>query len=750
MKKKVRIADFPPLLLFLILQTFFYCDQPPVTAIQVNEDKYALYGNIEKTVTSFSRVEAVVGGNNSIDTFPKIEELWFNATTNGFSGNIYLSHTNEVYNYTVYVNLYSVNSKFIGRSVTVHFTSNASIIEIPYIDPLNAVPNVFAGNDTILSINDSTRLDPTASDLFGGIIESWEWDVGNTGIFHSVFNGDTMIVLPSTPDSNYTCIVKVTDNDGNSDLDTTRITILKDDPIPTASTTTSNVTINDTIIFQGTATDEYGKIIKWEWDLGNTGSFIETSPDSNCTSIAPSTADTNYQSVLRVTDDDSNVVIDTVGINVVQDIPVPTASTTTPVVSMNDSIKLQGTAKDCGRIVKWEWDAGNTGNFVETTPDSNYSAVVTVAVDSNYQCILRVTDDDNNVALDSVKIRVTIFSSPRIITTEADGVYEVYAIDIDGDTDMDVLSASSGDDKIAWYENNGNQQFTAHIITTSTDRATSVFAIDIDGDTDIDVLSASMADNKVAWYENDGSQQFTAHTITTSAIEASSVFAIDMDGDTDIDVLSASREDDKIAWYENDGTQQFTAHTISTTADEARRVFAIDLDGDTDIDVLSASIIDDKIAWYENNGSQQFTEHIITTSADGARSVYAIDIDGDADIDVLSASFISDKIEWYENDGNQQFTAHLISTTADGARTVYAIDIDGDTDIDVLSASSGDNKIAWYENDGSQQFTPYIITTSTEEAYNVLAIDMDGDTDVDVLSASWQDDKIAWFMNLIK
>ncbi|MDP6033916.1 MAG: T9SS type A sorting domain-containing protein, partial [Candidatus Marinimicrobia bacterium] len=58
-------------------------------------------------------------------------------------------------------------------------------------------------------------------------------------------------------------------------------------------------------------------------------------------------------------------------------------------------------------------------------------------------------------------------------------------------------------------------------------------------------------DDKIAWYENDGSESFTAHTITTSAGHAHSVYAVDVDGDGDIDVLSASVSDDKIAWYEN-------------------------------------------------------------------------------------------------------------------------------------------------------------------------------------------------------
>ena len=58
--------------------------------------------------------------------------------------------------------------------------------------------------------------------------------------------------------------------------------------------------------------------------------------------------------------------------------------------------------------------------------------------------------------------------------------------------------------------------FVGHIITTSAEGASTVYAIDIDGDQDMDVLSASYLDNKIAWFENDGSQNFTAHVITTS------------------------------------------------------------------------------------------------------------------------------------------------------------------------------------------------------------------------------------------
>ena len=349
--------------------------------------------------------------------------------------------------------------------------------------------------------------------------------------------------------------------------------------------------------------------------------------------------------------------------------------------------------------------------------------------------------------------------SHAVITTNTDWAASVYTADVDGDGDLDVLSASEFDDKIAWYENDSGSppSFTSHVIATDADGAHSVYAADVDSDGDVDVLSASVWDDKITWYENDGGSPpaFTAHVITTSADYAVSVYATDVDSDGDMDVLSASVWDDKIAWYENDGGSPpaFTGHVITTTADGAHSVYAADVDGDGDMDVLSASHNDDKIAWYENDGSSppSFTSHVITTNANSANSVYATDVDGDGDVDVLSTSSGDDKIAWYENDGGSPptFTGHIITTNADYAESVYAADVDGDGDVDVLSASANDDKIAWYENDGSSppSFTSHVITTNANGAVSITAADVDGDGDLDVLSASFNDDKIVWYEN---
>jgi VCBS repeat-containing protein len=342
-----------------------------------------------------------------------------------------------------------------------------------------------------------------------------------------------------------------------------------------------------------------------------------------------------------------------------------------------------------------------------------------------------------------------IFGDPSTISAAANGANSVFAADMDGDGDLDVLSASRFDDRIVWYENNGDAgapAFTERTISTNANAAIKVIAEDVDGDGDMDVISASVYDARIAWYENDGSQMFTARTISTGGIPAQGVFAADVDGDGDMDVLSASAYDGRIAWYENDGSETFTARTISTAVPGAVDVFAADVDGDGDMDALSASVYDSRIAWYENNGSQTFTARTISTAAQGAQDVFAADVDGDGDMDVLSASYSDDTVAWYENNGSQTFTERNISAVADGAVSVFAADIDGDGDVDALSASYSDSSIAWHENDGAQSFTERTVGTAGVGALSVFAADVDGDGDLDALSAS-RAGEIAWYEN---
>ena len=115
-------------------------------------------------------------------------------------------------------------------------------------------------------------------------------------------------------------------------------------------------------------------------------------------------------------------------------------------------------------------------------------------------------------------------------------------VDIDGDGDItDALYSGGGpltpntppSSLIVWYENDGNGSFSdPHLITHTEDweHARSVYAVDVDSDGDMDVLSA--IESKTVWFENDGSENFThPYDHDRYGFETKSVYAVDVDGD---------------------------------------------------------------------------------------------------------------------------------------------------------------------------------------------------------------------------
>ena len=195
-----------------------------------------------------------------------------------------------------------------------------------------------------------------------------------------------------------------------------------------------------------------------------------------------------------------------------------------------------------------------------------------------------------------------------------------------------MLSASDNDDTVAWYENvDGLGSFgPKRVITDKADRAHAVFATDVDGDGDVDAISVSRDDNRLAWYDNgDGRGGFLGErAISSSALEPTSAVAADVDRDGDPDALVA---DNGASWHANtDATGSFGPPQVIMAPGDAYAIVASDVDGDGDLDAVTASRGGDTIAWHENsNGSGSFgPPQVITAAADGAVSVFAADIDG--------------------------------------------------------------------------------------------------------------------------
>lgn len=352
----------------------------------------------------------------------------------------------------------------------------------------------------------------------------------------------------------------------------------------------------------------------------------------------------------------------------------------------------------------------------------------------------------------------------RRLTSMLDEPDTVHVADLDGDGDLDVMSASFFDDTIAWYENIGSAPdssaplFEVHIVSDDVPSAYSIYAADVDGDGRLDLLTASSTDDTIAWWWNDGGSppQFEKRVISTNADFAYSVYAADFSGNGYTDVVSASRIDNKVAWYENDGaaSPSFTERIITTDLDDPRQVQVADVNMDGRPDVLTASSNDDSIIWWENEGGTQptFAPRIVTTDAMGAFDVVAADVNGDGAPDLISASAGDNTVAWYESDGavNPTFTRRIIDSQADNVISAAPADVNGNGHVDIIAAVFGEGVILWYENDGSAepQFTRRAVTIAATGAFDVVGADLDEDGDDDIVAAVAGAGKVAWFRSM--
>jgi hypothetical protein len=156
------------------------------------------------------------------------------------------------------------------------------------------------------------------------------------------------------------------------------------------------------------------------------------------------------------------------------------------------------------------------------------------------------------------------FPSKQIISTSADAAHTVAVADVDSDGDIDALSASAGDDTIAWYPNRGGQFALASTDTAPATLASGasdgVLRIDAShrgrsGDSDLELtslrlrlldafgtpLTSTQANNLVqslsVYIDSDASGTFTGpDTFVTN------IGALSLDGSGDLDLPFADAD----------------------------------------------------------------------------------------------------------------------------------------------------------------------------------------------------------------
>lgn len=348
------------------------------------------------------------------------------------------------------------------------------------------------------------------------------------------------------------------------------------------------------------------------------------------------------------------------------------------------------------------------------------------------------------------------FASESIIAQSAGGISSIFVNDL-------IFAASSVGNTIKWYKDDiyEDNQWIPVAIDNSAQGVASIFAADLDDDFDVDLVSASPGDNTIAWYENtDGEGNFSsANILPSDATGANAVFVADLNNDGQSDILAAS--ENQIFWFENtDGQGNFsTSKTVAENVDTVQAIFFEDLDTDNDNDILAAygNGSTSQIVWYENvNGDgSDWLVRPIDSRSEVVSSISAAQVD-DGGLDVIvGISEPSGKVILYENlEGQGTFSeAGLVADNLSSVDAISTSDINFDLNVDIVAASTSENTIVWYSFSSqadadprdSSDWATNTITTNANNVNALFATDFDGDADGDVF---WGGDNIiAWYEN---
>lgn len=346
------------------------------------------------------------------------------------------------------------------------------------------------------------------------------------------------------------------------------------------------------------------------------------------------------------------------------------------------------------------------------------------------------------------------FDTLFVIDDFNEGIHGLFVLDIDLDGLSDIVTG--GEKMVCWYKNLGNGNFSIpDIISTNVDRVIYVLAKDVDNDNLPDVVSASWFDNKTAWYKNLGNGNFSNQKIlSTNTLGASGVWAADLNNDALVDIISASYSDNKIAWYQNLGGGTFAnQQVISNSANGAFAVMVADFNGDAKPDIVSSQAsggLSDNFSVRYNLGNGNFASLVvINDSLKIPRYFTPADIDNDNDLDIVMAGWYNDSLIWQENLGNGIWgIQHLISDSIEGPYGVASGDLDNDGYLDVVAGSELMSSIKVFLNRGNGEFDEnQSISFAAVDVRGIAVADLNNDGQKDIISASKGDNKVVWYKN---
>ena len=268
--------------------------------------------------------------------------------------------------------------------------------------------------------------------------------------------------------------------------------------------------------------------------------------------------------------------------------------------------------------------------------------------------------------------------------------------DVDGDGDLDFLTANVGSSPggVSLRLNNGSGTFSGSQNVAVDDAPYSVALGDVDGDGDLDLLTANIIGNTVSVRLNNGAGTFAGGSTVAVGTTPTSVVLGDVDGDGDLDFVTANRNANTVSVRLNNGAGTFAGGTDPAVGTGPQSVVLGDVDGDGDLDLLTANSNANTVSVRLNNGAGTFAGGSTVAVGTSPTSVVLGDVDGDGDLDLLAANNFVSTVSVRLNNGAGTFAGGTDPAVDTSPQAVVLGDVDGDGDLDLLTANQSANTVS--------------------------------------------------------
>jgi hypothetical protein len=338
-------------------------------------------------------------------------------------------------------------------------------------------------------------------------------------------------------------------------------------------------------------------------------------------------------------------------------------------------------------------------------------------------------------------------------TFETSDLSEVRAADLDGDSDLDLVTLSG---TVLAVHSNGGGGFESAVAIGSSSAPQGLVVADVDLDGALDLVTRDPGEGRVTWYQNLGKGtlgegRFMPRTFEVSEASRSLrpflVDGADFDGDGDVDLALTGGTDRAVTIVENTGNYENAEEGEGFSVSHALRssgfIQAIatgDFDSDGFVDLLGAASRQRLQLWLSRAG-EGFDEPSVLSLDVPVLAVSDVDGDGAADVITGGANV---QVRLLQSRGDGTFLTPLESRVNGGVLAVADFDGDGDADLAVADTAPGRLSVLLQGEPGPPRLDPTSYGASGRVHF-IDIVDLDSDAILDVVTANTIDQNSSLF-----